>query len=74
MQSRTWGIFNHCPFPRKVMQRSSLSSEVTDKSAIVTSQTTESVHLCNASWRGPRSDCGHFLWVTLDALSAYDMT
>jgi len=74
MQSRTRGPFKDSPFPGKVMQRSSLSSEVTDKSAIIASKATESAYFGDASWSGPRGDSSHFLWVTLDTLSAYDMT
>jgi len=56
------------------MQRFSLSSEVADETAVVASKATESAYLGDASWSGPRCNNSHFLRVTLDTLSAYDMT
>jgi len=60
-----------CHFARKVMQRLCLSIEVIDKGAIITTQSAKISHFSYASWSGPRSDSGHFLRVTLDALCKY---
>jgi len=68
------GPFEDCPLPGKVMQRLRLNVKVANECAVVASEAAAGAYFCDATWSGPRSNSSHFLWVTLDALCADDMT